>query len=139
MRYVYDVTITPQEDGSYLVRFPQIPEAITDGDTVEEAREQAVDALVAALGGYIEFGRPLPQPGSRPDAIAIPPLQAAKLALYATMKAGRVSNTELARQLGVTENAVRRLLDLDHRSHFDQVTRALALLGRRVILDVEAA
>ncbi len=139
MRYVYDVTITPQEDGSYLVRFPQIPEAITDGDTVEEAREQAVDALVAALGGYIEFGRPLPQPGSRPDAIAVPPLQASKLALYVAMKAARVSNTELAKRLGVTETVVRRLIDLDHRSHIEQVTRALALLGKRIVLDVEAA
>lgn len=138
MRFVFDANFTP-EDGGYVVTFPQIPEAVTEGETLAEAREHAVDALVAALGGYIKFGRALPASGSGSNVIAVPPLQATKLALYATMKAGRVSNTELARKLGVTENAVRRLLDLDHRSHLEQVTRALALLGRRVILDVEAA
>lgn len=138
MRFVYDAEFTP-EDGGYVVTFPQVPEAVTEADTLEDAREQAVDALVAALGGYIKFGRPLPLSGSTPDAIAIPPLQAAKLALYAAMKAGRISNTELARRLEVTETAIRRLVDLDHRSHIEQVTRALELLGKRVILDVEAA
>jgi antitoxin HicB len=139
MRYTYDVTITRQEDGSYLVRFPEIPEAITDGDTVEEAREQAVDCLVAALGWYVDSGRELPPAGTKADAISVPPVQAAKLALYEAMKAGGISNTELAKRLGVTENAVRRLIDLDHRSHMDSITRALELLGRRVVLEVRAA
>lgn len=138
MRFVYDADFT-SEDGGYVVTFPQVPEAVTEGDTLEEAREQAVDALVAALGGYIEHGRPLPPSGSRPDAIAIPPLQAAKLALYAALRADRISNTAFAQRMGVTETVVRRLIDLDHRSHIEQVTQALRLLGQRVVLDVEAA
>jgi hypothetical protein len=39
---------------------------------------------------------------------------------------------ELARRLGLQENAVRRLLELDHRSHIDQLDRALAALGIRL-------
>jgi hypothetical protein len=59
----------------------------------------------------------------------LPPLVAAKLALYEAMRAQRMTRTELARRLGRQENAVRRLLDLDHRSHIDQIDRALAALG----------
>ena len=66
------------------------------------------------------------------------PLVAAKLALYEAMRAERISRSELARRLGLQENAVRRLLDLDHRSHIDQVDRALAALGRRLEVRVLA-
>ena len=63
-------------------------------------------------------------------------LVAVKLALYEAMRAQGITKTELARRLGLQENAVRRLLDLDHRSHLDQLDRALAALGRRLELRV---
>ena len=62
----------------------------------------------------------------------LPPLVLAKLALYEAMRVQRITRTELARRLGLQENPVRRLLDLDHRSHIDQVDRALAALGKRL-------
>jgi antitoxin HicB len=54
------------------------------------------------------------------------------------MRAERITRTELARRLGLQENAVRRLLDLDHRSHLDQLDRALAALGKRLEVRVLA-
>jgi antitoxin HicB len=62
----------------------------------------------------------------------LPPLAPAKLALYEAMHAQQITTTELARRLGLLENGVRRLLDLDHRSHIDQIDRALAVLGKRL-------
>ena len=50
-----------------------------------------------------------------------------------------ISNVALAKRLGVTEAVVRKLLDLDHRSHIGQVERALAELGRRLEIRVKAA
>jgi hypothetical protein len=61
----------------------------------------------------------------------LPPLVAAKLALYEAMRAQPMTRTELARRLGLQENAVRRLLDRDHRSHIDQIDGPLAALGKR--------
>jgi len=49
-----------QENGWWLVRFPKIPEALTEGETEEEARANAVDCVSAALEGYVKAGRPLP-------------------------------------------------------------------------------
>ena len=49
--------------GGFVVTFPDIPEAITQGDTMEEVRAMAAEALELALTFYTETGRDLPQPG----------------------------------------------------------------------------
>ena len=68
----------------------------------------------------------------------VPPplLVAAKVALYEEMRRRKLSNVALAKQLGTVEGTVRRLLDLRHRSHVDQVEAALALLGKRLFVSV---
>jgi antitoxin HicB len=50
------------EPGEFLVTFPDVPEALTQGDGIVDARAQAGDALAVALDGYAERGRPIPQP-----------------------------------------------------------------------------
>ena len=45
-----------QENGSVLVSFPDLPEALT------EALTQAKDGLIAALGGCVETWRAIPRP-----------------------------------------------------------------------------
>ncbi len=68
--------------------FPDVRGAATDGETKTEALFEAADCLIAALGGYIELGRDIPAP-SRPErkqrVVAVPPLMAAKLAVYQAM------------------------------------------------------
>jgi antitoxin HicB len=56
----YRYKLDRQENGWWLVRFPAIPEALTEGETEEEAHANAVDCVIAALEGYIKAGRPLP-------------------------------------------------------------------------------
>lgn len=67
-----------------------------------------------------------------------PTLVTAKLVLYETMRAAGVSNVELGRRLGLSEGAVRRLLDMDHRSHIGQVEAALQAFGYRLVVEVQA-
>ena len=142
MKVAYPVHLTPQPDGSVLVRFPDVPEALTDGDSLHDARVQAVDCLVAALGGYVQEGREIPQ-ASHPEpdeaTIVLPSLIAAKLELYQAMRAARLSAGGLGARLGQGETAARRLLDLDHRSHLEQIEEALAVLGKRLIVEVHDA
>jgi len=134
MRYAYLFDLVPQPEGGFTVTFPDVPEAITEGDTEDEARGRAEDALVTALSFYTDEARPLPTPSAargRPVAI-VPPLVAAKLALHDAILAAGVSNVELGRQLGLDEKAVRRLRDPLHRSHIGQIEAALRLLGKRL-------
>ena len=135
MQHAFPYRLEPEQTGGALIQFVDVPEAHTVAPTAADAGgDAALDCLIAALGGYIKLGREIPRPSparGRPLAI-LPPLVAAKLALYQAMHAERITRTALARRLGLQENAVRRLLDLDHRSHIDQIDRALAALGKRL-------
>jgi antitoxin HicB len=135
MRYSYPIRLDPEPDGSAInLSFPDVPGALTFGDDEAEALAMAEDCLIAALRGYMKLGKaiPAPSPSRGRPVVALPSLAAAKLALYAAMREARISNVELARRLGVTENVVRKLLDLDHRSHIGQVEAALGKLGVRL-------
>ena len=134
-------SLAPRETG-YVATFSDVPEAHAQGETAEEVFAEALDALLAALGGYIELHRPIPTPsrlkrGQR--LVDLPPLVAAKLALYQAMYEAGASRAGLGRKLGVSEGAIRRLVDLDHRSHIGLVDDALAVLGKRLVVDVSDA
>jgi antitoxin HicB len=135
MHHAYPYHLEPDDAGGTLLQFVDVPEAHTLALAAPDAdAHSALDCLIASLGGYIRLGRAIPRPSpaqGRPVAV-LPPLVAAKLALYEAMRAQPITRTALAHRLGVQENAVRRLLDLDHRSHIDQIDRALAALGRRL-------
>jgi antitoxin HicB len=66
MTFRYRYKLERQQNGWWLVRFPGIPEALTEGMTVAEARRNAVDCLIAALEGYAKADRPLPRQDARP-------------------------------------------------------------------------
>lgn len=137
----YPVGLATDDDGAVLVSFPDIPEALTEGATEREALTEARDCLIAALGGYIDGRRDIPSPSparGRP-LVSLPALIAAKIALYRAMRERGTSNAALARQLGTVEGAVRRLIDLDHRSHIGQVETALHALGQRLVVATQAA
>ena len=138
---VWPVELARQEDGPILVTFPDVPEALTEGETEAEAMVQAQDCLVAALGGYVGARRaiPRPSPARGRTTVPLPALAAAKIALYGAMRAQGVGNTALAVRLGLSEGAVRRLIDLDHRSHIGQVETALQVLGQRLTVATQAA
>jgi antitoxin HicB len=135
MEHAFSYRFEPQEAGGVLAQFIDVAEAHTFGVTETDAGgANAFGCLIAALGGYIKLGREIPRPSparGRP-VVLLRPLVAAKLVLYEAMRAQRTTRTELARRLGLQENGVRRLLDLDHRSHIDHIDRALAALGKRL-------
>lgn len=59
----YPVILTADDDG-VAVSFPDIPEALTCGDSREDAPEMAADALVTAMEFYFEDRRPVPMPSA---------------------------------------------------------------------------
>ncbi|MXY81950.1 MAG: type II toxin-antitoxin system HicB family antitoxin, partial [Gemmatimonadetes bacterium] len=59
-RLAYPVILQLMPD-TVLVSFPDIPEALTEGNTEHEALAEAADCLIAALGGYVNDGRRIPK------------------------------------------------------------------------------
>ncbi|MDX6384207.1 MAG: antitoxin HicB, partial [Blastocatellia bacterium] len=49
-RYTFTMVFEPAEEGGYVVTCPALPGLVTEGDTLEEARLMAEDAL----RGYLE-------------------------------------------------------------------------------------
>jgi antitoxin HicB len=57
--YRYAVIFQPLKEGGYNVFFPAIPEICTFGETLEEARGMAEDALRCYLESALKEGEPL--------------------------------------------------------------------------------
>ena len=139
----YAATLTPdEEDGGFVVTFRDVPEAITQGGTLDQALFNAADALTVALDGYVEAGWAFPKRSSTRASqhlITLPALTAAKLELYRRMCETRTTRVAFAQMLGTDERAVRRLLAYKHRSHIGQIEAALAKLGKRLEISVRDA
>ena len=68
--------------------------------------------------------------------------KARSLAFATDRKRGRgssITHAELARRIGRDARDIRRILDPDHRTKIPALTAALAALGRRLVVGVEAA
>jgi antitoxin HicB len=142
MAFGYRYRLERQSNGWWLVRFPGIPEALTEGETVDEARRNAVDCVIAAIEGYMKAGKPLPRQGAGhagPDRAVLPSLVTAKLAVYETMRNLGWSKLKLAKELGMPENSVRRLLDLRHSSHMWIIDEALGKMKSELSIDLPKA
>jgi antitoxin HicB len=139
MSYVafgYPYKLERQENGWWLVRFPNVPDALTEGETEEEAFENAKDCLIAALEGYVKAGRPIPHPPFKGARVVLPSLVTAKLAVYENMRNHGWTRSRLANELGMPENSVRRLLDLRHSSHMWVIDEALAKMNAELLIDL---
>ena len=129
--------------GDWLVRFYDIPEAITQGDSLEQAIANASDCLEAALEGYIDLGRALPaRAGVQPDEaspdhsvveVAVAPALAARALLADAMKAQHLSKVGLAQRMGRDEKVIRRIIS-GKGGLPDPTLQALKALGIRAAL-----
>ncbi len=137
----YPAKLTP-EDGGYVVTFRDIPEAITQGETREEAIQMAADALATAMEFYFEDRRPVPAPSELRRGEVGVPLPAgftAKVLLLNEMLDQGVTPAELARRLGTSPQVVNRIVNLGHATKIDTIEEALRALGVGLNLTVHRA
>ena len=59
--YNYTVIFQPTEEGGYIVTVPALPGVITEGDTLEEAKAMAIDAIKGYLEALMKDGKPIPK------------------------------------------------------------------------------
>jgi antitoxin HicB len=59
--YDYTVLFEPAAEGGYIVTCPALPGLVTEGDTLEEARSMAKDAIEAYLESIRKDGQPIPK------------------------------------------------------------------------------
>ena len=67
--------VRDKETGGFVVTFPDVREAITEGESLEEAMRSAEEALELALTFYVEASKDLPPAGAfeKGDADGVSP------------------------------------------------------------------
>jgi antitoxin HicB len=139
-RFTFPVVLTPdKKDGGFVVTCRDVPEVVTQGESIEDAISEAAGALEAAIEMRIEDGMGIPVPSAkkRGEHLACLPVGTAmKAALYVSMQEQNVSKADLARRLGLDEKEARRMLDPRHGTKVPALERALHALGKRIELVV---
>lgn len=64
--YLYTVLFEPAEEGGYVVTCPTLPGLVTEGETLDEARAMAADAIRGHLESLAKDGLPAPPEDPRP-------------------------------------------------------------------------
>ena len=137
MKYLYPCNIKGTEENGegFVVTFPDIAEAITGSFTFRDSLILAEDCLVVALEGYIvQSENCLPQPLWERAGIADRPACHRGPAGSVHRHAGTgISRADLAERLGVSSDAVDKLLSLDYSTPIAEVIKALKALGCELV------
>lgn len=140
--FVYYARFETGEDHGIVVSFPDVPEAITQGDDEADAYAQAEEALGLALLTYPARNLPLPRArkhrGLGLVPVGVEPEIAAKLAVIEAVRTAGISKSEFARLIERDEKEARRILDPKHPTKLPTLSAALRKLGQRLVIATES-
>lgn len=131
----YPARFTHAAEGGFVVTFRDVPEAITQGDTEQEAMEMAEDALFSSMEFYFDDKRqmPLPSKAKHGEKLVFMPTSAwAKVLLLNEMIAQKVTASELARRLHTRPQDINRVINLAHATKIDVLDKAFRALGKQL-------
>lgn len=144
----FPVELHPDDNDTFFVTCPVLPEVKTYGEDRADALHHAADAIEEAIAGRMARWEDI---DILPDAHVFKTaaaegrlvklsLQAVmKLLLFLACKQEGVTRAELARRLDWHREQVDRLFRLDHASRIDQIDQAVAAVGRTFDLELLAA
>ena len=132
----YPVTLTADDNGTFLVTSPDFPELTSFGETMEESLERARGALLEAIEARMHDREPIPQPSAGKHFVRLPTQAAVKVLLYQVMQSEGVRKSELARRMSIPRQEVDRILDLNHGTALPKMELAFAALGKQLSVAV---
>ena len=134
--FIFPVQLTPDnEDGGYVVTFRDLPEAITQGESISESLREAVDCLEEAIASRINDNREIPQPSILQEGeylVELPLTMVFKALVYQAFREKEINKTQLARQLNLNEKEIRRILNPRHGTKLSTIERVLTALGKKI-------
>ena len=134
----YPAQIAQQDDGRHLVRFVDLADTFTEGQTHEEAVFNAGEILSTMLAWHLEQSHKVPAPSQNiSDAVYISPDAKTQAALLLRWARGERSLSELARAMDTSWPAAKRLENPLHWPSLRTLDRAAAALGKRLVLALE--
>lgn len=131
----FPANFIPEKEGGFYVTFPDIPEALTQGDDLEETQHYAEEVLDVAMEFYLEDRRAVPAPSRAKRGqhmTPLPPGTTAKVLLLNEMLAQKIGAAELAERMGITPQEVDLLFSTRRLTRIDRIDQALRTLGKRL-------
>ncbi|WP_212630693.1 type II toxin-antitoxin system HicB family antitoxin [Pseudomonas sp. KB-10] len=119
-----------------------LPELNSYGDDEAHALAEAVDAIETTLSTYVDQRRAIPQataPEAGEHVVHLPAVTVAKIALWNEMVAQGMRKADLCRLLDLSQTQGDRLVDFLHNTKMEALENALAKLGKRLVVHLEAA
>jgi len=138
MYYPAHIVLNPESD-IYSISFRDIPEALSQGFSFNEAKTMAVDALSTGFQFYFEDFRKVPVPSAAEKdevLINVPLALWAKVLLLNKMLDLNISKSELARRLNTTRQQVQRIFDAGQNTKIETVHKALGVIGYSLELNL---
>lgn len=136
MEIRYPAIVEPEE-GGYFVRFADLDDTFTQGQTLDEALFNASEVLSAMLSFRLDNDQQVPSPTENMEGAAyIAPDAKTQAAMLIRLARGDRSIAELARALETSWPAAKRLEDPHHWPSLKQLEKAAAALGRRLIIQM---
>lgn len=141
---VYRIELTPDDNGTFLVTCPDLPELTTFAEDRSMAQAVARPAIEEALAARIASGQNAPaqadipweELGPNEAGVVMPLLTSLKVDLYNAMRAKGVTKAELGRRLRQHPPQIDRLLKLDHQSQLEAVAEAFRAMEYDVRIEV---
>lgn len=67
----YTIVLEPEEGGGYIVSVPALPGCFTQGESIEECKERAVEAIEVHIAGLLADGESVPEELGTPQLLAV--------------------------------------------------------------------
>ncbi|MCD4786234.1 MAG: type II toxin-antitoxin system HicB family antitoxin [Candidatus Eremiobacteraeota bacterium] len=128
------------KDGKFfLAKFLDIPDAMTQGENMEELQENAEDILSLALSYLLENNMTIPEPSQQggDDIIYIKPYHniALPIMLKKRRKELNLSQMDVAKKMNVKYQTYQKLERAKINPTLKTLERAAETLGKKLILD----
>lgn len=137
MKTLYPAIFEPEEPG-FVVQFVDIPEAFTEGQSIEECLFNGAEVLSGILEVYLDEGREVPRPSENIDgAHYIAPDARVQSALLLRWARGDRSLADIARALETSWPAAQRLENPHHSPTLKRLEQAASVLGKKLVLSLE--
>lgn len=136
----YPLDLAKDDNGTFLVTCPVLPEVTTFGETWADAIRYGAEAVEEALAARISQWEDIPVPDGKDLTAALKRQSVTRISLVADMKVtlylacreAGVTRAELARRLRWHREQVDRLFRFDHNSRPDQIEAAVRAVGKNI-------
>ncbi len=133
----YKINLTADDNGTFMVTCPDLPEVTTFGDSEADALAYAVSGVEEALAARLADFEDIPRPSGAGDhSVQVPMQLALKVLLKWALDDKQSNRNQLAIAMGKKRPQIDRLFDPHHGTKVDQFEAAAQALGSKFMVEL---